>query len=273
MSQGLCNTSESVHALLDMAVSVKDTHAVLYERLLEEARWGLNWMLRTRFGDGYRCVWTTIGLWSRNIIGDDDDMEAPAANDPFENFCAAAAEASAARIFMDVDEAFALYCLRCAKEDYRFGVERMSVPSWSPYARRKPAECQLFGQAGVAAMEISERSYDNLPYAEIAAWAKTHEVTLWSMHLPFVPFHLIDISSLDREVQRFSIKHLSELIKRGAEIGIQKFVVHPSGEPIDDAVREERLLTAQESLYTLADVAAKAGGMVAVENLPRTCLG
>jgi sugar phosphate isomerase/epimerase len=140
----------------------------------------------------------------------------------------------------------------------------------------KPLCEELFIQyreAGVTAMEISERSYDSLPYAEIAAWAKTHEVTLWSLHLPFMPFHLIDISSLDREVQRFSIQHLSELIKRGSEIGIRKFVVHPSGEPIDDTIREERLLTAQESLYTLADVAAKAGGMIAVENLPRTCLG
>ena len=58
---------------------------------------------------------------------------------------------------------------------------------------------QLFIQyreAGITAMEISEgnEAYNTLPYADIAAWARANEITLWSLHLPFYPFHQIDIS-------------------------------------------------------------------------------
>lgn len=142
----------------------------------------------------------------------------------------------------------------------------------------KPVTEELFShyqKAGLTAMELSlgNEEYDALPYDQVAAWAKKHEVQLWSLHLPFCPFDVLDISSLNRSLQRATIARLSELIKRGAAIGIQKFIIHPSGEPIADGEREERLMTAQESLYTLADVAAKGDGILAVENLPRTCLG
>lgn len=142
----------------------------------------------------------------------------------------------------------------------------------------KKLDEELFAQyeeTGIQAMEISVNAdqYDTLPWHDIAKWAERYHICLWSFHLPFSPFETLDISSLHREVQRASIQRLSELIKKGAAIGINKFVVHSSGEPIQDTEREERLLTAQESLYKLADVAAKGNSILAVENLPRTCLG
>lgn len=142
----------------------------------------------------------------------------------------------------------------------------------------KPVTEELFShyqKAGLTAIELSLNleEYDTLPYDRVAAWAKKYEVQLWSLHLPFYPFDVLNISSLNRSLQRATIARLSEIIKRGAAVGIQKFIVHPSGEPIADEEREERLMTAQESLYTLADVAAKGNGILAVENLPRTCLG
>ena len=33
-----------------------DKDAELYERLMEEARWGLDWILKTSFGDGFRYM-------------------------------------------------------------------------------------------------------------------------------------------------------------------------------------------------------------------------
>ena len=116
----------------------------------------------------------------------------------------------------------------------------------------KPICEELFIQyreAGIAAMEISisNEQYDTLPYTDVAAWAGKHNVKLWSLHLPFMPFHIIDISSTNRELQRASIARLTEIIKRGAEIGIDKFIIHPSGEPIADSEREERMLTSQEN--------------------------
>lgn len=142
----------------------------------------------------------------------------------------------------------------------------------------KPLSEELFShyqKAGLTAIELSlgNEEYDTLPYDRVAAWAQKYGVQLWSLHLPFCPFDVLDISSLDRSLQQATIARLSEIIKRGAAIGIQKFIIHPSGEPIANEEREERLMTAQESLYTLADVADKGNGILAVENLPRTCLG
>jgi len=159
LSQGLCNTAESVHAFLDMAAKVEKKDPELWDRLLEEARWGLQWMMRTRFGDGYRCVWTTIGLWTKNIIGDSDDLTGRAYNDPFENFCAAAAEAAGARVFRPLDPVFADYCLRCAAEDFQFALERMYL-NHPKLSRPLPVEVQLYGQGLVAAMELYKVTSD-----------------------------------------------------------------------------------------------------------------
>ena len=110
----------------------------------------------------------------------------------------------------------------------------------------KPLCEDLFVQyekAGVQAMEIStsDEEYDTMPYAQVRAWAAAHGVALWSLHLPFYPFDRIDISSTDHTLQRASIARLSELIKRSADIGIQKLIIHPSGEPIADEQRDDRL--------------------------------
>ena len=55
--------------------------------------------------------------------------------------------------------------------------------------------------------------------------------------------------------------------------GFRYAVLHPSGEPIDNADREASLSAAEDSLRTLAQVAREAGITLALENLPRTCLG
>ena len=72
-----------------------------------------------------------------------------------------------------------------------------------------------------------------------------------------------------------SVKKLSEMIKRASEIGIERMVIHASGEPVpeDAAGRRERMECAKDSLARLADVAASCGCVIAVEDLPRTCLG
>jgi sugar phosphate isomerase/epimerase len=49
-------------------------------------------------------------------------------------------------------------------------------------------------------------------------------------------------------------------------------VVHPSGEPISDETRANRLSGAKDSLAKLADLAETYGAIIAVEDLPRSCL-
>lgn len=130
-----------------------------------------------------------------------------------------------------------------------------------------------YQKAGIEFMEISVAAdkYALLDYAGMSALSKNYGVKIWSYHLPFGPFYVLDISK--RELSRGSIAYLAELIKKGAAIGIDKFVIHPSGEPIPDGERAERMRISCESLCALADIAKKEGAVIAVEDLPRTCLG
>ena len=38
--------------------------------MIEEAKWGLDWVLRVRFDGGYRMGFTSHNLWTNNIVGD-----------------------------------------------------------------------------------------------------------------------------------------------------------------------------------------------------------
>ena len=127
--------------------------------------------------------------------------------------------------------------------------------------------------AGIKHMEVSvsKELTDKLDYKELKSWAERYDINLWSFHLPFWPFSELDISkpSLAKE----TVECLKELIKKASEIGIDKFVIHASGEPIDESERALRMETAKKSLYDLAEYAKGFGATILVENLPRTCLG
>ena len=127
MTQGIGNTAESGIAMLELAGAVKNKDNKLYERLLEEARWGLNWVLRTRFGDGYRQGGLIIGLWTKNIRGDNDDMQSTARNSPMDNMLAATYCAMAVPFFEETDPVFARWCRNTAIEDFQFAEEAMSI--------------------------------------------------------------------------------------------------------------------------------------------------
>lgn len=95
-------------------------------------------------------------------------------------------------------------------------------------------------------------------------------VKLWSHHLPFWPFNEMDISSTDEELRRKSVELCAKYIKRAGDVGIDKYVIHSSGEPIEEADRPVRINAAKQSLAQLAEIAAQSGGVIAVEDLPRT---
>ena len=125
LTQGVGNTAESGIAMLELADAVKGKDKALYERLLEEARWGLNWTMRTRFGDGYRHGGLVKGIWTQNIRGDKDDMQSTARKDPFDNFIGASYCAEAVTHFETIDPVFARWCRHTAIEDFKFADEMM----------------------------------------------------------------------------------------------------------------------------------------------------
>lgn len=130
-------------------------------------------------------------------------------------------------------------------------------------------------KSGLSAMELCREplQYENINYGEVKTFADKYGIALWSFHLPFWPFTQIDISSPDKELRNGTVEYLSELIKKASDIGIDKYVIHSSGEWKDGSSRTERMKCAKDTLAKLADIAASCGGVVAVEDLPRTCLG
>ena len=127
--------------------------------------------------------------------------------------------------------------------------------------------------AGLTVMEISDRveGYADFDYEHARTLADQYGIKLHSMHLPFMPFTQIDISS--PALADDTIEYYRELIEKGASIGIKIFVLHPSGEPIKDEERSIRMETAKKTLARLAEIAKANDAVIAVENLPRSCLG
>jgi len=130
-----------------------------------------------------------------------------------------------------------------------------------------------YHDAGITAMEISLKSedYADIDYEAIKTWSEKYNIDLWSFHLPFGPFSEIDISNTS--TCKGTIKYYEELIKKASGIGIKRFIVHPSGEPISDEERCARMNCAKENLAVLAEIAQRNTAVIAVEELPRSCLG
>lgn len=119
-------------------------------------------------------------------------------------------------------------------------------------------------------MEISAEP-ETINYKKLKELSEKYGIQLWSFHLPFLPFDRIDLSK--KELCEHTVAYFSQLIREASAVGIQKFIVHPSGEPIEESDREDRLECARESLRRLAEFAQGYNAVIAVEDLPRTCLG
>ncbi len=83
LSQGFWRTAYACYALLG-ALDV--TSPALRERMEEEARWGLHWLLKVRFPEGRHPTWTLLRYYSDNEEGTLDDVAYPAQFVPWEVF-------------------------------------------------------------------------------------------------------------------------------------------------------------------------------------------
>ena len=130
-----------------------------------------------------------------------------------------------------------------------------------------------FAEAGIYYTEISlsKEKCEAFDFALAKKYSENSGVKLWSFHLPFMPFTEVDISS--PLIAKKSAEYLAEYIKKGADAGIEKFIIHPSGEPIVPFLRRKHMENAKESLFRLTEVAKANGAVLCAEDLPRTCLG
>lgn len=131
-----------------------------------------------------------------------------------------------------------------------------------------------YDTVGIEYMEISSRphEYEAYDWNEVKKACGDSNVKIWSLHTPFHP-DTHNIANLDKQVRDATIKCYTDLFYKAAFLGARYVIVHPSSEPISDKDRPLAISYAKQSLKILAAEAKKAGITIAVENLPRTCLG
>ena len=123
LAQGMNNTADGTAALFLLARSLENESGLrlrLHDRVLEEARWGLDYVLKVRFGDGYRSSYSSTSIWTDGIIGTEDDIVSIPTTSPFTNFVSAYAEALGAYALRQIDPVLSRYALGVAREDFGF---------------------------------------------------------------------------------------------------------------------------------------------------------
>ena len=129
LTQGLGNTSEIDYGLFALAERLRKErlNPELNKRVLEEATWGLDWIIKTSFGDGFRSTGSISSRRTNGIMGDFDDIISTAKNNPLDNFMASAAEAIGARVLRETDPRRSALALKTAEMDWHFGIEGMAA--------------------------------------------------------------------------------------------------------------------------------------------------
>lgn len=135
-----------------------------------------------------------------------------------------------------------------------------------------------FARAGVQVVELSHSRQDFIERYDfvrnpmrIRRCAENQGVRIWSIHLPFSGVE--DVSMAHPALRAATMNTNKMLLCAAAEAGIPVAVVHPSSEPIAPEERSERFARCVESLAELTEFARSLRMRLAVENLPRTCLG
>jgi hypothetical protein len=150
------HTPAMAYANFSLAESLKrqGEDSALTNRLLDEGRWGLNWVLKTRFGDGYRSTGQLVSYWTDGIMGTADDRHGDAVNDPEWNFRVSGVEALAARVLKDSDPELANRSLVIAQEDWKYAVEGLKTAAPLPEVYGATDELERISFGVVASVEL-----------------------------------------------------------------------------------------------------------------------
>jgi hypothetical protein len=125
LSQQTLQTGDVTFALLESYNNLKDKNELLAARMLEEAEWGLEFILRNRYGNGYRASSMGLLIWQDGVIGTLDDISSVRVqNISFDNFLYAGYEAYAALSMIERDPMLCEYLKRIAKENFKFALEK-----------------------------------------------------------------------------------------------------------------------------------------------------
>ena len=164
LSQGTWRTAMGVYAMTEIVgqLRARGSQPALQERVVDEFSWGLKWLLKTRFGHGFRASWSTMRIYTDNKIGTLDDVIAPARNVPWENFLCAAAEVRAGRLLGSDQADLAKQCLEAAEDDWQAALA--SKQEWSEAEIREAAwgvlsSLELYRATGTASYAEHAREF------------------------------------------------------------------------------------------------------------------
>ena len=156
LSQGVINTGEGTYAMFALAdkLAARGDDPALVERLIEEATWGLDWVLRVRFDGGYRIGFGSHNYWTNNVAGDADDRTVEAKNNPNANYISAAAAAIGARVLKTRNPALAAKSLRIARDDWEYAITGIEGPSTWHTPAFAASRMELAGIGITASVEL-----------------------------------------------------------------------------------------------------------------------
>jgi sugar phosphate isomerase/epimerase len=128
--------------------------------------------------------------------------------------------------------------------------------------------------SAIATLEVMDRLVHQGPpdvRTRLAAFVEHSRVRVATIHALFgQPY---DLSSPDAAIRQEGLAAAHAAVDTALELRAPMVVVHASAEPILPEERSERLQRAQAALYEVGTRCASVGVRMAIELLPRTCLG
>lgn len=173
LSQQTLQTGDVTFALLEAYSKLKETNMPLAMRMLEEAEWGLEFVLRNRYGDGYRGSSMGLLIWQDGVLGTQDDITSVRVqNLAFDNFLYSAYEAYTA-MTIDRDPMLQEYLTKVAKQDFGFAMEKFKKDGFGGFLHfyehtYNTSESQYMATISWAASMLYKLTKEPY-YAEIAA--------------------------------------------------------------------------------------------------------
>ncbi len=138
------------------------------------------------------------------------------------------------------------------------------------YAFRQYSESDIvYTEISTTRQELNKFGFIEDPEKMLELTNK-YGIKIWSLHIPFAQdFHP---AILDEALDKEFMNETCNYILSGIKIGIETFVIHPSSEPNEKKDRENLIEKSIKNLSILAKLCHDNGAVLAVENLPRTCL-
>lgn len=131
LSQQTVHTAEVTLSLFKLAKAMKNRDPQFAQRVRQEAEWGLDFVLKTRFGDGYRATSAGVSRWTDNQIGNMDDAQARVHNNPLENYLIGGIMAKICTT-LDPSDTWYSRLLKIAQEDFTFAEIEFKKQPYAP---------------------------------------------------------------------------------------------------------------------------------------------